>query len=94
MLDGVLDVEVLPSIVDLRRIDPARNMRRFYRMVIQCDLFGRASLIRTWGRLGTRGQQLIMSFDNEGQAMLAMTKLLKEKQRRGYELCGAIAQKT
>ena len=40
--------------VHLRRIDPAQNMRRFYSLSIQPTLFGGASLIRDWGRIGTR----------------------------------------
>ncbi|WP_419906024.1 WGR domain-containing protein [Hoeflea sp.] len=42
--------------VHLRRIDPARNMRRFYCLSVQPTLFGGASLIRDRGRIGTRGQ--------------------------------------
>jgi predicted DNA-binding WGR domain protein len=30
----------------LRRIDPARNMRRFYRLDVQPDLFERGLLVR------------------------------------------------
>jgi hypothetical protein len=37
--------------VHLRRIDPARNMRRFYRLDIQPDLFGGVLLVK-WGRIG------------------------------------------
>jgi hypothetical protein len=33
----------------LHRIDPARNMARFYVLSIQPTLFGGASLIRNWG---------------------------------------------
>lgn len=43
----------------LRRIDPARNMRRFYVLSIQPTLFGGASLIRNWGRIGTNGQAMM-----------------------------------
>ncbi len=38
--------------VTLYRIDPARNMQRFYRLDIQPDLFGNQCLIREWGRIG------------------------------------------
>ncbi len=34
--------------VTLRRIDDARNMRRFYRLDVQPDLFGGALLLRQW----------------------------------------------
>ena len=44
------------SAVHLRRIDEARNMRRFYRLDIEPDLFGGALLMKTWGRIGARGR--------------------------------------
>jgi hypothetical protein len=40
----------------LHRIDPARNMRRFYRLDVQPDLFGLWLLMREWGRIGRPGQ--------------------------------------
>jgi predicted DNA-binding WGR domain protein len=35
--------------LELRRIDAARNMRRFYRLDMQPDLFGGVLLVRQWG---------------------------------------------
>jgi hypothetical protein len=40
------------SAAQLFRIDPAKNMRRFYRLDVQPDLFGGVSLVREWGRIG------------------------------------------
>jgi predicted DNA-binding WGR domain protein len=37
----------------LRRVDPLKNMRRFYRLDVQPDLFGQWCLIREWGRIGS-----------------------------------------
>jgi predicted DNA-binding WGR domain protein len=57
----------------LRRIDPARNMARFYGLSIQPTLFGGASLVRNWGRIGTKGQMVIKTFDEDvgvGEAFL------------------------
>jgi WGR domain len=34
--------------VELRRIDPARNMHRFYRLAIEPDRFGGGRLLRQW----------------------------------------------
>jgi predicted DNA-binding WGR domain protein len=42
--------------VVLRRMDPGRNMARFYRMDIQADLFGEWCFVREWGRIGQAGQ--------------------------------------
>ena len=35
--------------VQLRRIDPTRNMRRFYRLDIEPDLFGGVRLVKAMG---------------------------------------------
>jgi hypothetical protein len=43
------------SAVYLARIDPARNMRRFYRLDVQPDLFGGFAVMKEWGRIGARG---------------------------------------
>ena len=79
-------LEVFPRTLHFRRIDPAQNMRRYYRMAIQCDLFGRASLVREWGRIGSRGQMMIETHSDEGQAVNALMKLARAKQRKGYAL--------
>lgn len=86
MPDGSAQLEVFPTCLHLQRVDPARNMRRFYRITIQRDLFGGASLVRVWGRIGTRGRQLINTHADEGRAITALMKLAHEKRRRGYEL--------
>ena len=46
----------------------ARNMSRYYRMVIWRDLFGQASLVREWGRIGSRGQMMVETHADEGLA--------------------------
>jgi predicted DNA-binding WGR domain protein len=43
------------SAVHLIRIDPARNMRRFYRFDVQPDLFSGFAVVKEWGRIGHRG---------------------------------------
>ena len=78
-------LDVFPTCMHLQRVDLARNMRRFYRMAIQTDLFGDVSLIRVWGRIGTRGRQQVNSHADEGRAINALLKLAQEKRRRGYE---------
>lgn len=72
------------SPVHLRRIDPSQNMRRFYMLAIQPTLFGGASVIRNWGRIGTSGQSMMETFDSEGEAATASTRLERTKRRRGY----------
>lgn len=68
----------------LRRVDPTRNMARYYTLSLQPTLFGEVSLVRQWGRIGTRGRQKIESFTRDGEAALALSKLAAQKIGRGY----------
>lgn len=77
------DKETAP--IHMRRIDPTQNMRRFYSLAIQPDLFGGASVIRNWGRIGTSGQSMMETYDQNGDAVMAMLKLERSKRRRGYD---------
>lgn len=86
MLDKMQQMEVFPTTVDLKRIDPSLNMRRFYRMSVQPDLFGGVSLVREWGRIGYRGQMLVEQHEDEGRAVNALMKLAATKKQRGYRL--------
>jgi len=70
--------------VHLRRIDPAQNMRRFYTLAIQPTLFGGASVIRNWGRIGTNGQSMMETFDQADEAVSAKARLERSKRQRGY----------
>lgn len=86
MLDGGSQFEIFPTDLHLRRINTSQNMNRFYHMTVQRDLFGGASLIRVWGRIGTAGRQSIDTFVDEGRAVSALMALSQQKRRRGYSL--------
>lgn len=68
----------------LRRIEPDRNMSRFYVLAIEPNLFGEFSLVREWGRIGKGGQVKQASFSSAEEARQMFTRLAKAKQRRGY----------
>jgi predicted DNA-binding WGR domain protein len=87
MFDSSTQTDVAPTDIDLKRVNLALNMRRFYRMSIQPDLFGGASLVREWGRIGYRGRTLIERHKDEGDAVAALLKLSARKSRRGYRAC-------
>jgi predicted DNA-binding WGR domain protein len=59
-------------------------MRRFYYLTVQPTLFGGASLIRDWGRIGTRGKTMMVTFDNPADAANALMRIERSKKRRGY----------
>lgn len=70
--------------VELHRIDPARNMRRFYRFDIEPDLFGGVLLVKEWGRIGARGRVVAQHFDGKALAAAALRRQAERKRRRGY----------
>ena len=71
--------------MELRREHASRRMRRFYRMVVQRDLFGGAFLIREWGRIGMPGQVRMDQNPDEGRAVDALADLVATKRKRGYQ---------
>lgn len=77
-------LEVFPDRLHLRREDPAQNMRRFYLMTVQRDLFGGATLIREWGRVGSAGRVHVEHHLDEGQAVDALAGIATAKRKRGY----------
>ena len=70
--------------VHLRRIDPTRNMRRFYRLDLQPDLFGGVLLMKAWGRIGARGRIVVEPYETEALAAAALQRHADRKRRRGY----------
>ncbi|MCB8835845.1 WGR domain-containing protein [Aurantimonas sp. VKM B-3413] len=80
---GPADAE---TAVLLQRIDPARNMARYYAFTVERTLFGEYALVRRWGRIGSRGSGQMQStvFAYEGDATLALDRQRRAKVRRGY----------
>lgn len=70
--------------VHLQRVDAEQNMHRFYAASIQPTLFGGASVMRYWGRIGTSGRSMMETFDQSEDARRAFLKLINSKCRRGY----------
>lgn len=78
--------DIFPTALRLRRVDPYCNMRRFYVLTVQRDLFGGASLVLEWGRIGSRGQSMVERHPDEGLAISALLKLAAAKRKRGYAI--------
>jgi predicted DNA-binding WGR domain protein len=70
--------------VHLRRVDPARNMHRFYRLDVQPDLFGGVLLVKEWGRIGAHGRMVAERYDTEALAVGALQQQAERKRWRGY----------
>jgi predicted DNA-binding WGR domain protein len=69
----------------LHRIDPEQGIRRFYSLMIERGLFGTVRLVRNWGRIGIRGQELVEIHTDEVEAGLALEAFARVKRRRGYQ---------
>ncbi|WP_170481405.1 WGR domain-containing protein [Ruegeria arenilitoris] len=70
--------------IHLIHVDPDVNMARFYGIELQPTLFGEVCVLRTWGRIGTNGQVMMETYDDETQAKEALQKLDRSKRLRGY----------
>jgi predicted DNA-binding WGR domain protein len=73
--------------VYLRRVNPDRNMSRYYTVDVEVDLFGYTLLVRRWGRIGRagEGQQRVDEHTSDEAAAQALEALARAKTRRGYE---------
>ena len=47
------------QILVLDRIDPSKNMQRYYVLAVEPTLFGDTALVREWGRIGRSARQPI-----------------------------------
>jgi predicted DNA-binding WGR domain protein len=70
----------------LYRTDPARNMRRFYSLDVQPDLFGGFAVVKEWGRIATRGRLAGEWHMTEALAVASVQRQADRKRRRGYAL--------
>jgi predicted DNA-binding WGR domain protein len=76
------------SAITLHRTDSARNMRRFYRLDMQPDLFGEWCVVREWGWIGQGGQMRVVPYSTMTEAQTALEQQRRIKERRGYVVVG------
>jgi predicted DNA-binding WGR domain protein len=70
----------------LERVDPARNIARYYVLSIEPTLFAKHTLIRRWGRIGCLGRERLQFFGREdaSRAQVTLETWLARKRKRGY----------
>ena len=68
----------------LRRADPTRPAAEFYSLIIERDLFGQIRLVRNWGRVGTKGRELVEEYGSEVEAGQALEAIAEGLRSRGY----------
>jgi len=70
--------------VHLCRVDPARNMRRFYRLEVQPELSGGVLLVKEWGRLAASGRVVAQRYNSEALTADALLRQAEREWRRRY----------
>jgi predicted DNA-binding WGR domain protein len=80
-----IQLPLFAEAASLIRVRPERNEFRYYRLEIWPDLFGRALLVRQWGRIGTAGSRRLDPHPDPGAAINALAALTRQKRRRGYQ---------
>jgi predicted DNA-binding WGR domain protein len=81
---AAVQLPLFPDAASLIRVRPDHNEWRFYRMEVWPDLFGRALLLRQWGRIGTEGRRRLDPHPDPSAAINALAHLARRKRRRGY----------
>ena len=79
-----LQLPLFPDRAALIRVWPDRGEARFYRLEVWPDLFGRALLVRRWGRIGSPTRQRLDPYPDPGAAINALARLAHARRRRGY----------
>lgn len=73
--------------VRFERLDYAQNCQRFYALSWQPLLWGGIALVRSWGRLGSQGnQRLEGTYPDRQSAQLLAERLIRRRLQRRYAL--------
>jgi predicted DNA-binding WGR domain protein len=70
--------------VILERVDPARNVARYYVLSVEQTLFACDALICGRGRIGSAGRPRLQSFGSGGGAGLTLEAWLERKRRGSH----------
>ena len=68
----------------LTRIDPTRNMDRFYIVAVTPTLFGEWAVLREWGRRGSPGTMRLDSYQLHDEAETVKRRTIKRRRQHGY----------
>lgn len=68
-------------------IDPSRNVARDYFLWLETDLFGWTTVERRWGRIGTKGQGIIISFADNDHAD-RMAQQVRKRRKSAFHRIG------
>lgn len=66
--------------------DAREVLTHFYRVEVSYNLFGEYTVIREWGRVGSRGREVSAWFANLRDAVLVADRSARQATKRGYDL--------
>jgi predicted DNA-binding WGR domain protein len=69
----------------LTRIDPTRNINRFYVVQVMPSLFGDWTVMREWGRRGSPGTVRLSSYQCRDEAQIAEQRTIRRRLAHGYK---------
>ncbi len=67
-------------------INQTQNRHRFYVLSWQPGLFGGGALLRSWGRIGTKGRSLLAFYEDRSAAQAAAERIIRRRLRHGYRV--------
>lgn len=70
----------------MQAIDGADSVPRYYQLILQQELMGGWSLLREWGKAGTRGRSRRENFSERGEAERAIMRYRDAQLARGYRV--------
>lgn len=80
-----MSTQLTPNPISLRRIDPDRNMARYYVLSVEITLFENWACTRAYGRIGSRGGRIMIGLHESYEAARSeLQTLLRRKKARGY----------
>jgi predicted DNA-binding WGR domain protein len=68
----------------LTRIDPTRNIDRFYVVQVLSTLFGDWTVLREWGWRGSPGTMRLSRYERRNEAETAEQRTIKRRLQHGY----------
>jgi predicted DNA-binding WGR domain protein len=71
--------QALSPMIHLQAVDPTRNIARDYQIEVSLDLFGHWIIALHWGRISTRGQNRLISFDKQCDAARFVKRTLSRR---------------
>ena len=83
------DLGQFKAYLRLVSVDAARNRFRFYSLSWHPMLWGGGALVRSWGRIGTKGRSLQVFYQDRGSAQQLVEQTVRRRLQHGYQLVDA-----